>query len=136
MVLLDKDSAVVVRMNVQQIELKEVHLEPENEDESPGCFNKLWYQIRPEVLCPSNSKFVTGALALAATLITFGALVSLLGPPALPPDGGIFQLTFLVLVAYLCGCLVNILLLKELLKSNSQHVLSNYRSVSASYPRF
>ena len=108
MVLLDKESAEVVRMDVQQIELKEVHLEPANdEEESPGCFTKLWHQIRPEMLCPSNSNYLTGALAISATLITFGALVSLLGPPALPPDGGIFQLTFLVLVAYLCGFLVN-----------------------------
>lgn len=107
MVLLDKDSAVIVRMDVQQIELKEVHLEPENEDKPPGCFTKLWGHIRPEVLCPSNSKILTAALALAATLVTFGALVSLLGKPAMPPDGGIFQLFFLVLVAFICGQLVN-----------------------------
>jgi hypothetical protein len=104
------DEAVEIEMGPEDVELKEVQLESRDKDNYPekkiGCLSNLWGKIRPEVLCPSQNFLLQIALAIAGTALAFGATISLLGHPALPPDGNIFQLGFLLLVASFAGFLV------------------------------
>ncbi|XP_065346105.1 sodium/hydrogen exchanger 9B2-like isoform X2 [Cloeon dipterum] len=87
----------------------------EEADKTKGYISNLWSTIRPEVLCPQYSHLMSLCLAIAGTLLTFGALISLLGNAAMPPDGGIFQLVMLTLVALALGFLASLCKLPPLL---------------------
>jgi hypothetical protein len=59
-------------------------------------------------LCPgpSPSRLLQLTFIIVVVFLAMGALISLFGAPAVPPNGGIFQLLMLFVVADVMGRLV------------------------------
>ncbi|XP_059482694.1 sodium/hydrogen exchanger 9B2-like [Neocloeon triangulifer] len=122
------------KMQEKPIESKDVEMDFDDgadQTKSKGWFSRLWGAIRPEVLCPQPSALLTLIMIVVMILLTFGALISLLGNTAMPPDGGIFQLVMLTFVAFAAGFLLSLCKMPPLLGMLLSGIL--LRNVGAFY---
>ncbi|KAF4525946.1 hypothetical protein B566_EDAN000737 [Ephemera danica] len=104
-------------MSATDLELQAPETKTGETDKEPhaGCMRRAWEVARPDVLCPRPSRVQHAVLLLIAPLVLLLSVVSLVGPPALPPSGPIFQMLLLFVMAAAVGQLVSLVRLPPLL---------------------